>query len=118
MADFSHRASWCVPEAGQNNGRTIMEIRVVATIVAKKEFRAKVTEALLDVIEPSRQEVGCLQYELHQDLDNDGTFVFYERWASEDALNQHNKTEHFQHFARSLEGKLEELTIRRLKSLA
>ncbi len=44
--------------------------------------------------------------------------MFYERWASEDALKQHNKTEHFQHFAKSLEGKLEELTIRRLKTLA
>ncbi|MGA5654019.1 putative quinol monooxygenase [Rahnella contaminans] len=94
-----------------------MEIRVVATIVAKPEFKKQVTEALLDVIEPSRQEVGCLQYELHGDLDKEGTFVFYERWASEDALKQHNKTEHFQHFAKSLEGKLEELTIRRLKTL-
>jgi len=95
-----------------------MEIRVVATIVAKADFKTKVTEALLEVIEPSRQEVGCLQYELHQDLDNDRTFVFYERWASEDALNQHNKTTHFQTFAKSLEGKLDELTIRRLKTLA
>ncbi len=95
-----------------------MEIRVVATIVAKPEFKAQVTEALLEVIEPSRQEVSCLQYELHRDLDKEGTFVFYERWKSEEALNQHNNTSHFQHFAASLEGKLDELTIRRLKTLA
>ncbi len=95
-----------------------MEIRVVATVIVKPEFLSEVTEALHEVIEPSRQEIGCLQYELHRDIDHPETFVFYERWASKEALSQHNDTEHFVNFARRLEGKLVRLDIKRLKTVA
>lgn len=53
-----------------------MEIRVVATVIVKPEFLIEVTAALHDMIEPSRQELGCLQYDLHQDIDHPETFIF------------------------------------------
>ncbi|MGC6386487.1 putative quinol monooxygenase [Ewingella sp. S1.OA.A_B6] len=95
-----------------------MEIRVVATVIVKPEFLNDVSDALYEVIEPSRQEVGCLQYELHRDIDHPETFVFYERWTSKESLLQHNDTEHFVNFARRLEGKLVSLDIKRLKTVA
>ncbi|GAB2928320.1 putative quinol monooxygenase [Hafnia psychrotolerans] len=95
-----------------------MEIRVVATVIVKPEFLSEVSDALHEVIEPSRQEVGCLQYELHRDIDHPETFVFYERWASKEALLKHNDTKHFVNFAQHLEGKLVALDIKRLKSVA
>lgn len=95
-----------------------MEIRVVATVIVKPEFLIEVTAALHDMIEPSRQELGCLQYDLHQDIDHPETFIFYERWASKEALSQHNDTDHLVNFARYLEGKLVRLDIKRLKKIA
>ena len=47
-----------------------MEVRVIATLQAKAGFEAAVSEAVHDIIEPSRRELGNLQYDLHRDLEN------------------------------------------------
>ncbi|KAA8730270.1 quinol monooxygenase YgiN [Ewingella americana] len=94
-----------------------MEVRVVATVVAKPEFVKEVTDAMHQLIEHSRQELGCLQYDLHQDIDHPETFIFYERWASQEALSQHNETEHLVGFARFIEKKVARLDIKRLKKI-
>ena len=47
-----------------------MEVRVIATLQAKAGFEAAVSEAAHDILEPSRQELGNLQYDLHRDLES------------------------------------------------
>ena len=95
-----------------------MEVRVIATLQAKAGFEAAVSEAVHDILEPSRQELGNLQYDLHRDLEKPGTFVFFERWASSEALDKHNETAHFQQFVSRLDGKLDVLDIKKLKKIA
>lgn len=95
-----------------------MEVRVIATLQAKPEFASAVSEAMHEIIEPSRQELGNLQYDLHRDLEQPGTFVFFERWASSEALNKHNATAHFQRFVSQVDGKLDLLDIKQLKKIA
>jgi len=95
-----------------------MEVRVIATLQAKAGFEAAVSEAVHDIIEPSRQELGNLQYDLHRDLEKPGVFVFFERWASSEALDKHNETAHFQQFVSRLDGKLDVLDIKKLKKIA
>jgi quinol monooxygenase YgiN len=94
-----------------------MEIRVVATVVAKPEHVDEVIRTLQAVVAPSREESACLQYELHQLLDDANTFVFFERWQSLDALSEHEKTAHFQQFVQQLSGKLEKLEVTKLKAI-
>jgi len=43
------------------------ELTLVATITAKAGKADTLKNALLDLVTPTRAEVGCLQYELHQD---------------------------------------------------
>ncbi|PLR41431.1 antibiotic biosynthesis monooxygenase [Chimaeribacter californicus] len=95
-----------------------MEVRVVASLVAKPEYLEEVTATLHEIIEPSRLEVGCIQYELHQDNENPAGFVFFERWRSQEALDKHSNSEHFGRFASQLEGKLASLDIKTLKQIA
>ncbi|CFR05024.1 putative quinol monooxygenase [Yersinia kristensenii] len=95
-----------------------MEVRVVASLVAKPEFVAEVKAAVHQVIDPSREEKGNLQYDLHVESGQEGSFVFFERWASDDALEKHNKTEHFKAFVKAIEGKLESLEIKKVKQIA
>jgi hypothetical protein len=38
------------------------------------------------LVEPTRAEEGCGQYDLHQDLANPLTFYMIERWSSDEAL--------------------------------
>ena len=95
-----------------------MEVRVIASLVAKPEFIDAVKEAVHLVIEPSREEKGNLQYDLHAESGQKGSFVFFERWASDDALEKHNKTAHFKEFVKSIEGKLESIEIKKVKQIA
>jgi quinol monooxygenase YgiN len=52
------------------------------------------------LVEPTRAEPGCLTYELHRDPDNAAKFFFYERFASQEALDAHLATPHFQNFGK------------------
>ncbi|CNH18666.1 putative quinol monooxygenase [Yersinia pekkanenii] len=95
-----------------------MEVRVIASLVAKSEFIDEIKEAVHQVIEPSREEKGSLQYDLHAENDQKGSFVFFERWASGDALEKHKHTEHVKAFIKAIEGKLESLEIKEVKQIA
>ena len=48
-----------------------------------KENRIEfVKSELLKILEPTRKEDGCIQYELHQDIENPSIFMFYEIWKT------------------------------------
>ncbi|EIC83635.1 putative quinol monooxygenase [Serratia sp. M24T3] len=95
-----------------------MEVRIVAPLTVKPEYIEEVTHALLDVVAASREELGCLQYDLHREIDSANSFVFYERWRSDEAVAQHEASEHFKHFVKQLDGKLEKIEIKKLKLFA
>jgi quinol monooxygenase YgiN len=69
------------------------------TIVAKKlikkgkleEFKA-LAESLIN---ESRKEVGCIAYNLYEDINNSYILTFIEEWKSEEDIKLHNSTEHF-----------------------
>ena len=69
-------------------------VNVVATIVAKKGHEQDVETQLLGLVAPSRQDPGCLSYNLHQSLDDPAVFVFYETWESAALLEEHGKSKH------------------------
>ncbi|ENM6575145.1 antibiotic biosynthesis monooxygenase [Vibrio fluvialis] len=95
-------------------------IHLLAEIKANHGQEANLEQALLALLEPSRNEDGCCQYELFQDESIPGLFVMQEIWCSEAALAQHQQTEHFQHFVALTEenGWIEYLQPRQLKFLA
>ena len=64
-----------------------MPVVVVATMTAKPESVETVRDACKQAIETVHQEPGCDLYALHE---ADGTFVFVEQWADEDALKTHS----------------------------
>jgi len=39
-------------------------------------------QALHQVVQPSRQEEGCISYRLHRDLQDPARFILYEIWRS------------------------------------
>ena len=67
-----------------------MKIYLTAIIQSKPEYTDDVLAILQNMVTQSRQETGCLQYDLHRDNANENTFVFYEIWESEAILEQHN----------------------------
>lgn len=60
--------------------------------------------SLLELAEATRREAGCLMYELYRDEADAGTFFICERWASSDALEDHNSSIHVDRFVESAPG--------------
>ncbi|MDX1874952.1 putative quinol monooxygenase [Mycolicibacterium sp. 120266] len=63
-----------------------MPVVVVATLTAKPESVDLVRDACTTAIEAVHAEPGCELYSLHE---ADGTFVFVEQWADQEALTTH-----------------------------
>lgn len=71
-------------------------LTVVAEIIAAPGKEAALREALLGLIEPTRAEDGCVQYDLHESTDTPGQFVFYENWISRGHLDRHLASPHLE----------------------
>jgi quinol monooxygenase YgiN len=64
-------------------------LTVVAQIKAKPGKESQVRQELLSLVDPSRNDAGCLNYDLHQALDNHALFLLHENWTTEAHLEQH-----------------------------
>jgi quinol monooxygenase YgiN len=82
-------------------------LTVVAEMKAKAGREEDLRKALLALIEPTRREDGCVQYDLHVHTDDPGRFVFYENWASEAHLDRHAASAHLTAFLDASERLLE-----------
>ena len=73
-------------------------LTVVAEISAKPGREDELKRLLLSVIEPTRAEAECIQYDLHVSTDNPANFVFYENWKDAAALQKHLASNHMVEF--------------------
>ncbi|MFI2858092.1 putative quinol monooxygenase [Paenibacillus sp. JSM ZJ436] len=90
-------------------------IVITAVLKAKSGHEKELEQALLAVLQPSREEEGCIQYDLHQSTDDPSVFVFYERWANEAALNAHIHSDHYGHYRQHAEELVETREVYRLR---
>ena len=65
------------------------KVIVVARIRAKKGMEEIVKRELMALLSPTRSEKGCINYDLHQSVEDKSLFMFYEKWASKKDLNEH-----------------------------
>jgi quinol monooxygenase YgiN len=83
-------------------------LTVVAEMKAKPGREDDLRKALLALIEPTRPENGCVQYDLHVHSSDPARFLFYENWASEAHLERHAASAHLTAFVRSADALLAE----------
>lgn len=93
-------------------------IRLIATIVAKEGYENDVLSICVGMIEPSRQDEGCLQYELNKDTSHPGTFIFLEVWENQSAVDKHNETAHMKSFIKNLNNKVDVIDIKFIEKIA
>lgn len=94
-------------------------LTVIAYGRAKPGQERALREALEALIEPTRQEAGYVNYDMHQSLTDPGLFFFYENWESAEHLDAHMAAPHLQEFIGRLDELLDgELTIQRLRRVA
>ncbi|MAZ78114.1 MAG: antibiotic biosynthesis monooxygenase [Legionellaceae bacterium] len=61
---------------------------VFAKISPKAEYFGDAKEAITSIVQLTREEAGCLQFELYVDLSDEKLYL-YEEWESEQDLEQH-----------------------------
>jgi quinol monooxygenase YgiN len=76
-----------------------MGCNIVIKVVAKCKLKpdVKVEEYIRDareLVAETRKEEGCITYALHQDIHDPSIITMLEEWVDEEALNQHNQSEH------------------------
>ncbi len=68
-------------------------VHVFATIIAQPGKAEDVRAALGELVAATRGETDTVQYELHEDVKNEGNFHFYEIYKDAAALGLHAKSE-------------------------
>src|SRR6202162_1639827 len=57
--------------------------------------------ALAALVEPTRLEAGCLNYDLHRSVDDADVSFVYENWRSPEGFDAHMLSEHLQAFLKA-----------------
>jgi quinol monooxygenase YgiN len=73
-------------------------LTVVAEITAKPGCEQELRALLSSIVEPTRKEEGCIQYDLHVNTAEPGKFLFYENWEDQAALAKHAASPHLKEF--------------------
>ena len=75
-----------------------MKINITAIVKSKPEHLQETKSILTELASNSKKEQACIQYDLHQDKENENIFVFHEIWESEEGLVLHETQPHFVKF--------------------
>jgi quinol monooxygenase YgiN len=70
-------------------------IKVVAKSVMQKEKLPEVLKLFEELVAKTRQEKGCVAYDLFEAASDPATLTIIEEWESQARLDAHTQTEHF-----------------------
>ncbi|GAA4887707.1 putative quinol monooxygenase [Ferrimonas pelagia] len=94
------------------------KLTIVANIVAKDDQIELVKTELLKLIEITRAEQGCINYDLHQDNANPAHFLFFENWTSRELWQTHMGNTHLAQYMAATEGAVESFTLNEMTHIA
>ena len=87
----------------------------VSTFIAKDGKESELQQALYVLIEPTRQEAGCLRYELHQNIENPKEFTMIEKFKDLDAFYSHGNQPYLQNFKKIVPGLTDYVAVKLYK---
>jgi quinol monooxygenase YgiN len=65
------------------------KVTVIATLRAKPGKEKELEDYLTTLVGYTRAEMGCLNYDLHQQKSDPSVYVMYENWADQSELDKH-----------------------------
>ncbi len=87
------------------------QLTIIARILAKDGKRDLIRSELIKLIDITKAEEGCINYDLHQDNENPNLFLFYENWENRELWQQHMGKEHLTEYIKATDGAVEEFTL-------
>jgi quinol monooxygenase YgiN len=94
------------------------KLTIIARILAKAEKRELVKTELLKLIDITRAEKGCINYNLHQDNENENLFLFYENWKSRELWQIHMQNTHLADYMKSTDGAVDEFILNEMTAIS
>ncbi|MDR2038849.1 MAG: antibiotic biosynthesis monooxygenase [Bacteroidales bacterium] len=91
----------------EDNVSTGNELTIVANVTINPEFKDELMKTFQVIVNATRKEPGNISYGLYENTQDPLKFTFVEKWKSQDAINTHNNSAHFQEFVKAVEGKAE-----------
>nr|WP_315175292.1 putative quinol monooxygenase [uncultured Flavobacterium sp.] len=85
-----------------------MKINLIAILKSKSENIEELRHILLDMVNQSKSETACVQYELHQDKNDKSLFIFHEVWENKIGFELHNQQNYIQAFFQNSKSLLQE----------
>jgi len=80
-----------------------MKITKIVNFIAKEGHEKQLSTLLNGMISPSRNEQGCLLYDIFQYEQDPKKFIVIESWADEEALEGHKHSKHYLHYKANYE---------------
>lgn len=92
-------------------------LTIVANITAVPGKVDLVKAELIKLIEVTRREAGCINYDLHQDIENPAHFMFYENWRTRELWQAHMGKQHLADYMAATEGAVAEFTLNEMHKI-
>ncbi|KJZ09275.1 antibiotic biosynthesis monooxygenase [Marinomonas sp. S3726] len=93
------------------------KLTIVANIKAHEDKIELVKAELLKLIDITRAEEGCINYDLHQDNENPAHFMFFENWETRELWQTHMGNQHLQDYMAATEGAVVEFTLNEMSHI-
>lgn len=94
------------------------KLTIVANIKTKADKIDLVKTELEKLIDITRAEKGCINYDLHQDNEDPAHFLFYENWESRELWQTHIANTHLAAYMAATEGAVESFTLNEMTRIA
>ncbi|MEC9485854.1 MAG: putative quinol monooxygenase [Candidatus Izemoplasma sp.] len=90
---------------------------MIVKFTVKKEHLDFVKEKLIELVNITKKEDGCILYELHQDKESSHVFVFYEVWQTQEHWAKHDQSPHVQKFLKVTDDCFERVEVNKLTKI-
>lgn len=87
-----------------------MSIYLTVIVKVKPEHQQEIKTLLYSLPELSKKEKACIEYDVHQSIDDENTFIINEKWQSLEGLSLHNEQAYSKDFFAAFD-KLQEQPI-------
>jgi quinol monooxygenase YgiN len=91
-------------------------IIITAILKSKESFEEQLLSELKKAQMASREEVGCIKYDVHQSIE-DHTFVLYEVWKDNEAIDSHIQSKHYQEYRENITEMVSTRVVYKLKTI-
>ncbi len=81
---------------------------ILAKLQAKEGRLPSLRAACLKMLDPSREESGCISYAFSESVECPGGITFFEEWQNQAAIDFHFSTDHFLAFGPAIEEDLQD----------